>query len=73
MDLWDEHPRTALHAYLDGELSLEGSLSVEDHLAACELCRRERETLGALHRALRSKRTTPGTHRSGGGSRRSRR
>ena len=73
MHLWDEHPRAALHAYFDGELSLEGSLSVEDHLAACEFCRRQRETLGALHRALRSKRPPGASLRKDGRSKRSRR
>lgn len=54
MDPWNDHPRATLHAYLDGELSLEGSLAVEQHLTACESCRREQETLGALQRTLRS-------------------
>ncbi|HEY1904905.1 MAG TPA: zf-HC2 domain-containing protein, partial [Myxococcaceae bacterium] len=54
MNTFDEHPRGALHAYLDGELSLEGSLDVEEHLTACGPCRRELETLQALRRLLRS-------------------
>jgi anti-sigma factor RsiW len=54
MNTFDEHPRGALHAYLDGELSLEGSLEVEEHLTACGPCRRELETLQALRRLLRS-------------------
>jgi len=54
MDRRSEHPRAALDAYLDGELSLEGSLAVESHLAACELCRRDQDALGALRRILRS-------------------
>ncbi len=54
MDRRSEHPRAALDAYLDGELSLEGSLAVESHLAACELCRRDQDTLGALRQILRS-------------------
>ena len=74
MKPWKEHPHAALHAYLDGELSLEGSLVVEGHLARCELCRRDQESLAALHRALRSERgTAPGPGRRGGGSTRSRR
>ena len=56
MDRRSEHPRAALGAYLDGELSLEGSLTVESHLAACELCRRDQDALGALRRVLRSER-----------------
>lgn len=54
MDPWEKHPHATLHAYFDGELSLEGSLVAEDHLARRELCRRDQETLGALHRALLS-------------------
>ena len=54
MGTFDEHPRGALHAYLDGELSLEGSLEVEEHLTACGACRRELETFQSLRRLLRS-------------------
>jgi anti-sigma factor RsiW len=54
MDTWNEHPRGALHAYLDGELSLEGSLEVEHHLTECAACRRELETYRALRRLLQS-------------------
>ena len=54
MDPFNEHPRGALHAYLDEELSLEGSLAVEEHLAGCGACRRELETLRALRRLLQS-------------------
>jgi len=54
MNPFDEHPRGALHAYLDGELSLEGSLEVEAHLEGCAACRRELETLRALRRLLQS-------------------
>jgi anti-sigma factor RsiW len=54
MNTFDEHPRGALHAYLDGELSLEGSLEVEEPLTACSPCRRQLETLQALRRLLRS-------------------
>jgi anti-sigma factor RsiW len=60
MSPFDEHPRGALHAYLDGELSLEGSLEVEHHLEACDACRRELETFRALRRLLQSaKRAAP--------------
>lgn len=58
METLDEHPRGALHAYLDGELSLEGSLAVEEHLAACSRCRQELETFGALRKLLQSARST---------------
>lgn len=54
MGLWNEHPRVALHAHLDGELSLEGTLVVEEHLGQCETCRCELERLGTLQRVLRS-------------------
>jgi anti-sigma factor RsiW len=54
MNPFDEHPRGALHAYLDGELSLEGSLEVEHHLSECAACRRELETYRALRRLLQS-------------------
>jgi hypothetical protein len=60
MGPWDEHPRGGLHAYLDGELSLEGSISVEEHLEGCAACRLELETLGALHRVLRSEKGIKG-------------
>jgi anti-sigma factor RsiW len=60
MSPFDEHPRGALHAYLDGELSLEGSLEVEHHLEECDACRRELETFRALRRLLQSaKRAAP--------------
>ncbi|HZJ53289.1 MAG TPA: zf-HC2 domain-containing protein [Myxococcaceae bacterium] len=52
MEPFDEHPRGALHAYLDRELSLEGSLEVEAHLSTCGACRRELETYRALRRLL---------------------
>ena len=54
MNPFDEHPRGALHAYLDGELSLEGSLEVEAHLASCSSCRQQLETFRALRRLLQS-------------------
>jgi anti-sigma factor RsiW len=57
MQTFDEHPRGALHAYLDGELSLEGSLAVEEHLKECGACRQELETLRALRRLLQSARS----------------
>jgi anti-sigma factor RsiW len=56
MGTFDEHPRGALHAYLDKELSLEGSLEVEAHLAECGACRRELETYRALRRLMQSTR-----------------
>src|SRR6185436_7326026 len=58
MGTFDEHPRGALHAYLDKELSLEGSLEVEAHLAECGACRRELETYRALRRLLQSARAS---------------
>jgi len=58
MGTFDEHPRGALHAYLDEELSLEGSLEVEAHLAECGACRRELETYRALRRLLQSARAS---------------
>jgi anti-sigma factor RsiW len=56
METFDEHPRGALHAYLDGELSLEGSLEVEAHLSTCSACRRQLETYRALRRVLQQAR-----------------
>src|SRR5215472_4546172 len=50
MNPYDEHPRGALHAYLDGE----GSLEVEAHLASCAPCRQQLETFRALRRVLQS-------------------
>src|SRR5262249_31404087 len=58
METTDEHPRGALHAYLDGELSLEGSLEVEHHLSECAGCQRELETYRALRRLLQSAKAT---------------
>jgi anti-sigma factor RsiW len=49
-----EHPRGALHAHLDRELSPEGSLKVEHHLSECTACRGELETYRALRRLLQS-------------------
>jgi anti-sigma factor RsiW len=54
MRTWNEHPGTALHGYLDGELSPEDSLEVERHLSDCVTCRREMETFRALRRLLQS-------------------
>ena len=51
-----EHPRAALHAYLDGELSLEGSLAVEEHLAGCSACRQRLETFRTLRKLVRAAR-----------------
>jgi anti-sigma factor RsiW len=56
MNTLEEHPHGALHAYFDGELSLEGSLAVEEHLARCADCSRELETFRALRRLLKSAR-----------------
>lgn len=53
-----EHPRGALHAHLDGELSLEGSLEVEHHLSDCAACRRELDGYRALRQLLQSARAT---------------
>ncbi len=58
MEPFNEHPRGALHAYLDEELSLEGSLEVEAHLSTCGACRRELETYRALRRVLQQARAT---------------
>ena len=54
----NEHPGTALHAYLDRELSPDESREVERHLSECAGCRRELETYGALRRLLRSARSS---------------
>lgn len=51
-----EHPRAALHAYLDGELSLEGSLAVEEHLAGCPGCRQRLETFRTLRHLVHAAR-----------------
>jgi anti-sigma factor RsiW len=59
MNTDQEHPRGALHAYLDGELSLEGSLAVEEHLQSCDLCRRQLETFQALRELLHAARPVP--------------
>jgi len=58
METTDEHPRGALHAYLDRELSLEGSLEVEHHLSECAACQRELDTYRALRRLLQSAKAT---------------
>jgi anti-sigma factor RsiW len=54
MRTWNEHPGTALHGHLDGELSPEDSLEVERHVTECAVCRRELETYRALRRLLKS-------------------
>ena len=54
MNTGNEHPGTGLHAYLDGELSPEGSRELEHHLSECSVCRRELETYRALRRLLQS-------------------
>jgi anti-sigma factor RsiW len=59
MNPYQEHPRGALHAYLDGELSLEGSLAVEEHLQSCDVCRRQLETFQALRELLHAARPVP--------------
>jgi anti-sigma factor RsiW len=59
MSPYEEHPRGALHAYLDGELSLEGSLAVEEHLKTCDPCRRQLETFRALSELLHAARPVP--------------
>jgi anti-sigma factor RsiW len=39
---------TLLHAYVDGELDLTTTLTLEAHLAGCRACRERREQLGRL-------------------------
>ncbi|HEX9448462.1 MAG TPA: anti-sigma factor, partial [Dongiaceae bacterium] len=39
---------TLLHAYIDGELDLSSTLTLEAHLAGCRACRDRREHLGRL-------------------------
>jgi hypothetical protein len=46
------HPRDLLSEYLDDELGLEERATVDRHLAVCEDCRTELETLRRLARAL---------------------
>jgi anti-sigma factor RsiW len=43
-----------LHAYVDGELDLSGSLELEAHLAGCPACRTLRDRLDGLGRQLRA-------------------
>jgi anti-sigma factor RsiW len=43
-----------LSAWLDGELEPEEARRVEEHLARCESCRRQRVLLGATSRAVRA-------------------
>jgi anti-sigma factor RsiW len=56
MRTWNEHPGTALHGYLDGELSPEEALEVEHHLSDCRACRQELDTYRGLRRLLKSAR-----------------
>ena len=58
MNALNEHPHGALHAHLDGELSLEGSLEVEHHLSDCAACRCELDTYRALRQLLQSAKAT---------------
>jgi anti-sigma factor RsiW len=46
-----------LHAYVDGELDLSGTLALEAHLRACAQCRAKRDEIAALSRRLRSELT----------------
>jgi anti-sigma factor RsiW len=48
------HVRDLIDAYLDGELSLERSLEVEAHLAACALCRADHESRRAVSNAVKA-------------------
>src|SRR4030095_1626802 len=59
METFDEHPRGALHAYLDEELSLEGSLEVEAHLSTRGAGRGKLDTYRPLRRVLQQARTAP--------------
>ena len=53
------HPRDLLSEYLDDELGLEERASVDRHLAGCEDCRTELETLRRLARALAEESVPP--------------
>lgn len=53
------HPRDRLSEYLDDELGLEERASVDRHLAGCEDCRTELETLRRLARALAEESVPP--------------
>jgi anti-sigma factor RsiW len=46
-----------LHAYVDGELDLSGTLALEGHLSACAQCRAKRDEIADLSRRLRSELT----------------
>lgn len=47
-----EHARPSLGAYSDGELGDDLRRSLEDHLAGCEMCRKELASLQALGNLL---------------------
>src|SRR5688572_2401630 len=46
--MWCRRVRNQLSAYVDGELTLADARVVEEHLAHCELCARERNSLQTL-------------------------
>ncbi|MEA2782121.1 MAG: hypothetical protein QOK29_3665 [Rhodospirillaceae bacterium] len=43
-----------VHAYVDGELDVSGSIAIEDHLKGCAQCRALREEISTLRKQLRS-------------------
>jgi hypothetical protein len=53
------HPRDLLSEYLDDELGFEERASVDRHLAGCEDCRAELDTLRRLARALADENVPP--------------
>lgn len=53
------HPRELLSEYLDDELGVDERASVDRHLAGCEDCRAELETLRRLARALAEESVPP--------------
>lgn len=49
-----EHTQKLLDAYLDGELDVEKSLAIEQHLSACPACRKLHEARGWVRVAVQS-------------------
>jgi len=49
-----EHTQKLLDAYIDGELDVEKSLAIEQHLSACPVCRKLHEARRELRAAVQS-------------------
>lgn len=49
-----QHPSELISAYLDGELTFEEQVRLQDHLASCGRCAADLETMQTVRTAIRS-------------------